>query len=264
MESPKRDKQQHVHMNRRAWDAAHPGWFAANTDPNWHQNFRDGAVELDCAELELLGDVEGVEVLQLSCAGDASQAFSLANLGAKVTACDFSPAAIEIATENARRIGRDVRFVVDDSQQLSTLEDGAFDLVFADYNLWYYEDLPTACRNWYRVLREGGRLVLHEHHPITVWCVEEDGTEDRLRVLRSYDDRTPEYYRCGDDVGPFSHGDPELEAVEFPHTMADIVTAIAQAGFVIKKMVERMGEEGEDPPKRKLPYDFFVLARRAA
>ena len=95
-------KEQHLRMNQAAWDAAQRAWFDATTAPNWHRDLRNGAVELDDTQTELLGDVSGLDVLQLSCAGDAIQAFSLANLGARVTACDYSPVAIENAKESAK------------------------------------------------------------------------------------------------------------------------------------------------------------------
>ena len=254
----KRSKEQHLRMNQAAWDEAHRFLAAKRRkDPNWGEEFRNGGHLCDDTELELLGDVSGLNALQLSCAGDASQAFSLANLGAKVTACDFSPVAIEEARESALKFGLDVSFVVDDSQTLSNFRECQFDLVWADYNLWYYEHLSTACENWFRVLRRGGRLVLHEMHPITTWCVEEDSSTGELKVVRSYLDRTPEYY-------PFNIEDfvSELEAVEFPHTVSDILNAIIQSGFNIEKMVERVQEKAQESAIGKLPHDFFLTARK--
>ena len=121
-------KEQHLEMNRTAWDDAHRiAAVKMRNNPNWGEEFQDGGVPFDDTELALLGSIQGLDVLQLSCAGDASQAFSLANMGAKVTACDFSSVAIKTAKENADRIGLAVRFVVDDSQLLSTLKASQFD-----------------------------------------------------------------------------------------------------------------------------------------
>ena len=260
--SSTRTKEEHLQMNQAAWDAAHRGWFESNTAPDWHESYQNGETDFDDTEMELLGDVSGLDVLQLSCAGDASQAFSLATLGAQVTACDFSPVAIEIAKENAQTVGLDVHFVVDDSQRLSTLQDNRFDLVYADYNLWYYEDLPTACYNWRRVLRCEGRLVLHEEHPITTWCLELDETTGGWKIRLSYDDKTPEYYKSSDS-GILSYGNPELEAVEFPHTMADILNAVFQSGLIAERMVERTRDNTKGTAKGVLPSDFFLVARKA-
>lgn len=45
------------------------------------------------------------DLLDTCCASDAKQAFSWANLGAKVIACDIAPTAIEIARANALGLG---------------------------------------------------------------------------------------------------------------------------------------------------------------
>ena len=222
----------HTRMNQRAWDAAHKGWFESKSLDKYYAQYARREHDFDDTDLELFGDLTGKDVLQLSCAGDASQAFSLKILGANVTACDFSPVAIDIARENAVKHGLQVEFVVADSQRLEGIPDNSYDWVHADYNLWYYEDLPLACRNWHRVLRPGGRLFLHEEHPITAWCLTRDDETDRWRVQQSYNDPTPEYYSAAsEESGPLSYGDPELEAVEFPYTLADILNAVFQSGL---------------------------------
>ena len=263
----KHTKQQHLRMNQAAWDEGHRYLAAKRRETlDWVGEFRDGGTTFSETEMELLGDVSGLDVLQLSCGGDVSQAFSFANMGANVTACDFSPVAIEEAKENAAKVELAVRFALADSQRLSTSKDSAFDLVHADGNLWCYEDLPTACQNWYRVLRARGRLFLHEGYPLTQWCLEEDEADGHLRVIRSYGDRRPEY-------SPFQIQDfvsRELEDVEFPHTMADILNAVMQTGFVLERMVEcNLGQagfeiEGLGQSAEKLPHDFYVIARKVS
>ena len=258
-------KQQHLGMNRAGWDEGHRYLAARRREnPDWVHEFRDGGKTFTESEVALLGDVTGLDVLQLSCGGDASQAFSFVNMGANVTACDFSPVAIEEAKQNAARVGLAVRYVLADAQRLSSIGDGEFDLVHADGNLWYYEDLPAACRNWYRVLRANGRLFLHENHPLTLWCLEEDAADGSLKVIRSYGDRRPEY-------SPFQIDDfvsKESDEVEFPHTLADILNAVVQAGFVLERMVEcnldKAGFpiEGLGRSAEKLPHEFYVLARK--
>ena len=107
--APEYSKDQHLEMSRTAWDEGHR-YLAAKRKkkPNWGDEFSDGGTTFSDTETELLGGVSGLHVLQLSCGGDASQAFSLANMGAQVTACDFSPVAIEEARENAVTLELDV------------------------------------------------------------------------------------------------------------------------------------------------------------
>ncbi len=87
-----------------------------------------------------------------------------------------------------------------------------------------------------------------------------------LRVTRNYGDTRPEY-------SPFQIDDfvsKESDEVEFPHTLADILNAIAQAGFVLEQMVECNPDEAGFPidglkyTAGKLPHDFYVTARKIA
>ena len=258
--SPDRTKEDHLRMNRTAWDEGHR-YLAARRkrNPRRLDELRKGPIDFTTGELELLGDVAGLDILQLSCGGDASQAFSLASMGAAVSACDFCEVAIAEAQETAAQIGVDIRFAVDDSQRLHTFADGLFDLVHVDGNLWVYEDLTTCCRNWLRVLRSGGRLFLHEGHPVTRCLREaEDGTS--LRAVRAYGDRSPEYsmFRISDFVSETN------EEVEFAHTLGDIIDAVAQAGFTIERMAENPADQASFrwQGMESLPHDIFVIARK--
>ena len=108
---------------------------------------------------------------------------------------------------------------------LQRFEECQFDLVHADYNMWYYEDLVGACSNWHRVLRPNGRLLLHEMNPLTN-CLVEDEATGGLKCVRAYNDPLPEYYPF--QIGGFAS---DMEAVEFQYTIADIVNAVLTPGF---------------------------------
>lgn len=248
-------------VNRVAWDAGHR--YLAHKraqDPSWSEYLRAGGHCCTETEIELFGDLTGIDVLQLSCAGDAAQAFSFANLGARVWACDFSAVAIREAREHATEFGIHVEFSVDDSTKLSTYEDDSFDFVHVDGNLGYYQDLEEACRNWSRVLRQHGRLALHETHFLTS-CFEllDDG---RYRLTRPYHDLSPEHYQFG--ISDFvAEGD--LPAIDFRHTMAEVVNAIASSGLRIERMVECTAEQtgwGRPEEAQHLPPDFYIIARK--
>ena len=79
-----RSKREHLEMNRAAWEACHRGWFEASTNkPRYYAQYRNREHDFDQDELNMLGDVRGLDVLVLSCAGDASQVFSLRILSAR-------------------------------------------------------------------------------------------------------------------------------------------------------------------------------------
>lgn len=235
---------QHLQLIRAAWDAYHADYMAYHLRewPDFHEHFASGGTMLDEYVVEAMGDVRGLRLLDICCACDAKQAFSWANLGATVTACDISPRAIEIAWENARRIGLDVEFRVADAQTLEPIPDGAFDIVFATYLSWF-EDLLLAFRNWARILRPGGKLLVHTLHPVTFWLDEIDGQVVAEHAYGQSGSVETEF--TGSDLADRHGGwNQRFPCVEFHHTVADVINALASAGFGL----EFVREEGRAGP----------------
>lgn len=246
-------------INKKSWNAYQETYIkAALADPDrkYFDDFSNGHVGLSCYEpmLSLIGDVKGLKLLDTCCSSDAWQAYSWHNLGAKVTACDITPKAIEIARKNAEKMGLDIEFVVADMQTLVPIPDGQFDIVFASYPVWV-QDIFEACRTWNRVLKKGGRLFWYcADHPITR-CVFEDIAG--VRIIKNYNNPTPDWYDtfdgtgAADRIGGFS---ADLPSVENFWRISDLLNAVCDAGFCIKKV-----HEGYEP-NEKLPSDFSVLA----
>jgi SAM-dependent methyltransferase len=232
------DKLKRLELVRSAWDAYHPDYmgFHLKENPDFHKDFANGAVMLDPMVAELAGDVSGQRLLDICCACDATQAFSWANLGAQVTACDVSPVAIEIARENAELIGLPVTFDVADAQTLDPIGDEGFDIVYASYLMWF-EDIQLACRNWFRVLRPGGRLLIDAWHPVT-YCLEDVG--GRIVPARSYHDTAPDYREFdGTNLARRQGGwGQTMPIVEFHHTISEIMNAALAAGFRLERVEE--------------------------
>lgn len=269
MTDENRDKRDyHRQLLKNAWDDYHPAYmeFHLKEKPDFHMQYARGAVTLDDWIIELAGDVKGKRLLDTCCAGDACQAFSWENLGARVTACDLSPVAIGIARQNAEKIGSRVEFVEADAQTLTPVPDEQFDLVFATYICWF-EDLFLSCRSWHRVLKPGGRLLLTHGNPVTE-CLK---IQDRVVTIeRDYFDTSPEYSRFNGTPLADEHGGWQGREmiVEFFHPLAEVVNAIAQAGFCIKEMVE-VADWGSDPEQgdhpegvRRLPNELAIRAEK--
>lgn len=119
---------------KEQWDAYQHEYMKVilKEQPDFYEFFANGGVS-DEFEFQLLGDVRGLKLLDTCCACDARQAFSWTNLGAKVTACDISDAAIAIAKENAQKIGLDIDFQVADAQTLTPISSDRYDVVYATY-----------------------------------------------------------------------------------------------------------------------------------
>jgi len=260
-------------INKQAWNAYQEDYMKVNLleRPDFYEFFANGGVELESPWISMLGDVKGLKLLDTCCACDAKQAFSWHNLGAKVTACDITPKAIEIASANAGKMNLDMEFVVADMQKLTPIADGQFDIVFATYPVWV-EDFFEACRTWNRVLKKGGRLLLAAEHPISE-CILEDSTG--LHIYRNYNHPTATRHETFDGtpaadryIGGWSVDLPEVDNF---WRISDLLNAMCEADFMIKKVHECYEmEEGyefvhtrdieTEPQMRKLPSDFVVLA----
>jgi 2-polyprenyl-3-methyl-5-hydroxy-6-metoxy-1,4-benzoquinol methylase len=101
-------------------------------------------------------------------AGTGRLALKLARRGIAVTAIDQSAEMLAVAKENARRERLAIDF------RLGSLEDGLpfppaeFDLVTCALVLCHVPDLGQAAREFYRVLHEGGYLLITDFHPDAV------------------------------------------------------------------------------------------------
>ena len=253
------NRQERLEINRAAWDAYQADYMRFNRmeHPDFFDREAGGHILLDESVVELVGDVGGMELLDICCASDAKQALSWAKLGARVTACDISPKAIEIARSNAERLDLDISFHVADAQTLAPIADESQDIVFATYLGWL-EDIELAARAWTRVLRRGGRLLIDIQHPATMIL---DGSNDGLRVERSYFDRSPEEYEFTGTPLADRHGgwDGSMPVFWFHHTLADTLNAVVSGGLRIGSVLERPSE-GIGP---ELPGAVSILASKS-
>jgi SAM-dependent methyltransferase len=114
----------------------------------------------------LLPDVAGKRVLDTGCAA-GHQSEWLADHGALVTAVDISPNMVERTQQ--RLAGRGEARVHDLRKPLDFLDDGSIDVVVSSLTIHYLDELLPTFREFRRVLRPDGSLVLSTHHPFIDW-----------------------------------------------------------------------------------------------
>lgn len=105
-----------------------------------------------------LGRGEGRAALDLAC-GTAVVSHLLDDLGFKVTGMDWSEPMLDRARAKAKNRGRTIRFYLGDAE--NTMEpDESYDVITNRHLVWTLVDPSAAFREWHRLLKSGGKLLV--------------------------------------------------------------------------------------------------------
>ncbi|HET7636338.1 MAG TPA: class I SAM-dependent methyltransferase [Candidatus Limnocylindria bacterium] len=165
--------------NRAWWDRQSDGYQERNA-AFIEAGMAWGVWQLPEAELQVLGDVAGRDVLELGC-GAAEWSRALLRHGARVTGLDNSPARLERAREANAAAGVDFPLVVAGAEQ-TPFPDAAFDVVMADHGAPSFADPYLVVPEVTRLLRPGGIFAFSASHPME-WLAFDPGADamsDRL------------------------------------------------------------------------------------
>lgn len=195
-----------LERNRRVWEQVN----ASAADDEGIERWSDpdiswGLFRLPEADLALLGDVAGLDVLELGC-GTAYLSGWLARAGARPVGLDLSAA--QLAT--ARRCQRDhaVAFpLVEATAEALPIAGASVDLVVSEYGAGPWCDPARWIAEAARVLRPGGRLVALTNSVLAALCVPAEGGLAGDRLLRSARDLAPVTWPGGGTEHHPSHGD---------------------------------------------------------
>jgi ubiquinone/menaquinone biosynthesis C-methylase UbiE len=132
------------------------------------------------AELHILGEVAGKDVLELGC-GAARWSIALSERGARPVGLDFSARQLQ----HARRLMQEARVVfplIEASAENVPLPDASFDIVFCDWGAMTFCDPQRTVPEAARLLRPGGLFAFATGTPIQFLCqdVKTDQLTDRL------------------------------------------------------------------------------------
>jgi SAM-dependent methyltransferase len=237
---PLDDPRAHVRRNIAAWTAFAPD-YAERAPRNWAQpEISWGSWHVPESRLGVLGDVSGLDVLELGC-GTAYFSAWLARLGARPVGLDPTPAQLATARAMQERFG--LRFpLVRASAEEVPMADGRFDLALSEYgaSIWCdpYRWIPEASR----LLRPGGRLVFLCNSALMMLTADELGRISR-QLNRDY-------------FGMHRFEWPDDHSVEFHLGYGDWIRLLRSEGFTIEDLIEIQAPPGVPSPDPWVPDDW--------
>jgi ubiquinone/menaquinone biosynthesis C-methylase UbiE len=180
--------------------------------------------------LGLLGEVRGLRVLDLACGqGLASRALAEAG-AAEVIGVDSSSAMLEIAVQHGG--SGTLRYVRDDAQVLSSVEDESFDAVTCQLGLMDIPDLAATLTAVRRVLRKGGVFAFVIGHPCFLAPNAVTLTDDEGHAGRWIGDYFSErFWRSQNPQGVRRAGNHH-------RMLSTYLNALAEHGFAIQRSEE--------------------------
>jgi SAM-dependent methyltransferase len=179
-----------------------------------------------------LGPVAGLDLLHLQC-HIGTDTVGWARRGANVVGLDFSRNALDAARDLSQRCGLDIEWVeADVYDAVGALDDRTFDVVYTGIGaLGWLPDVDLWAETVSRLVAPGGTLYVVEVHPMWMAMIEDGRTVSQDAVHAGF--------VRWDEPGRVSYADPghELQSVtsfERLHSIADLLTAVIEAGFTIE------------------------------
>lgn len=257
--------------NREAWDevmplhrrAAGEKWDRAFAEPGFsclRENERDLFVELG---------IRGAAVAHLSC-NNGIELLSIRNLGAgECVGFDISQPAIREARERAAKVGIDCRFVRTDVYEIDSEFEDRFDLAyFSSGALGWLPDLKLLFARVARMLRDGGRVFIHEIHPVSEMLPwDGEGHEDPLRIVEPYFRTEPHVEYGGLDYVGGAEYESDKPQYWFVHKLSDIIMALVENGIAVERFVEyeadiSAGHRCVEEAKAGVPLSYVLIGRK--
>ena len=228
----------HVARNRAFWNRDADDYQRRNAG-HIDRGEAWGVWQIPEAELGILGDVAGKDVLELGC-GAAQWSIALARRGARCTGLDLS----ERQLEHARAAGAEFPLVSASAEALP-FEDESFDVVFCDWGATTFTDPRRTVPEVARVLRPGG-LFAFSGGTALEWVCYDERSQRPERALRR-----PWFGMHRRDTG---------DHVEFMLTPGDWIRLFGASGLAVEDLVEL--RPAEDATSTYRDDDDRAWARR--
>jgi SAM-dependent methyltransferase len=237
---------EHVDVNRAHWTRNNAEFTDGDADGKWaREEIVWGGFEWPESELGILGDVAGLDVVELGC-GTAYFSAWLARRGARCVGVDVTPAQLDTARRMQERHGLDFPLVEASAEDVP-LPDASFDLAHSEFGASIWCDPERWIPEAARLLRRGGRLVFSRGSTLQELCFGEERVTERLE--HDWSDLPRMDFRSEDG------------GIEFHPPVGAMLGVLRRAGFELLELRELLAPADA---KTHPHYDFVTAdwARR--
>jgi SAM-dependent methyltransferase len=246
----------YVQRNVAHWTEANAEYTDAQAEQAWAQDeIAWGVWQTPESELGVLGEIDGLDVVELGC-GTAYFSAWLARRGARPVGIDPTPAQLETARRMQQQTGIEFPLIQAVGEDVP-LPDASFDVALSEYgaSIWAdpYRWIPEAAR----LLRSDGRLIFLRNSTLVSLCMDLDGITERLvRPLR--------------DMNKIEW--PDTQEVEFHLPPGKLIDVLRDNGFQVERMLELYAPDGKATHEyykwvtaewaRQWPHEEIWVARK--
>src|SRR3954447_14411536 len=213
----------YVEEARRHWDSDEPSW---------------GIWGIPEASIGVVGDVDGLDVVELGC-GTAYWSAWLARRGARPVGVDVTPEQLATARELQAEHGLEFPLIEASAEDVP-LGDASFDLAFSEYGASLWCEPERWLGEAARLLRPGGRVVFLTNSVLVMLATPADEGPSTRRLERPlFGMRRFEWTEGG---------------VEFHLPHGEMIRVLGAAGFAVQTL-----HELQAPVAGSTRYDFVDL-----
>ncbi len=228
----------HAAKNRAYWDSDSDS-YQKRHGAQLEGGLAWGVWHIPEAELQVLGDVRGLDVLEFGC-GAAQWSIALTERGAQVTGVDISAKQLEHAQRAASERGVEIK-LIEASAEAVPLPDESFDVVFCDHGAFNFTDPNRSVPEAARLLRPGGLLAFSVPSPLIdlFYDIEKDEVTKSLHNT---------YW----DLGRFE----DSETVDFQLPYGEWIRLFRQNSLVLEDLIELRAPEGGTTTYELTTYEW--------
>jgi SAM-dependent methyltransferase len=246
------DSEDYLKVNKKHWNVwARRNWSYKKERLKQIRNSGPFFEEVEPKLAPYLRNIQGKKVF-VPQFGDGLVMLACAKKGAIVTGVDLSIEQIRLAEEARTYCGVDVNLLEADIQKLpKDVPNNYFDIAVTECGIFgWISNLDAWMSNVYKVLKNEGKLLVSDFHPLSVIAEEKKG---KVTLKKSYFDQGPKIIRPEKDVPP---------AIEFLWKLSDVINAAIRAGFRIDHIEEYYVKQTQRKKVPLLPTDFLLVATK--